>query len=95
MMRVRLQAKAPHVLSGSKSEMVPLSVTIRPANNFPGTYEYQTNSRALLQMLRQKTDLSGLALSQFEQDLRISREVKLPYVVLREETLQEIGYFTE
>lgn len=95
MMRVRLHAKAPHVLSGSKFEMVPLSVTIRPANNFPGSYEYQTDSRSLLQMLRHKTDLSGLALSQFEQDLRITREVKLPFVMLREEVLEELGYFTE
>ena len=95
MMRVRLNAKAPHVLSGSKFEAVPLAVTIRPANNFPGSYEYQTDSRSLLSMLRHKTDVNSLALSQFEQDLRMTREVKLPFVALREEVLEELGYFTE
>lgn len=94
MMRVRLHAKAPHALSGSKFAMVPLSVTIRPANNLPGSYEYQTDSRALLHMLR-KTDISGLALSQLEQDLRLCRELKVPAVSMKEEMLEELGYFTE
>ncbi len=100
MMRVRLHAKPAlpssglPVLSLSKFAMVPLSVTIRPANNLPGSYEYQTDSRTLLQMLR-KTDISGLALSQLEQDLRLCRDLKVPAVSMKEELLEELGYFTD
>ena len=79
----------------SKFALVPLSVTIRPANNLPGSYEYQTDSRTLLQMLRSKTDISGLALSQLEQDLRLCRELKVPAVSMKEELLEELGYFTD
>ena len=102
MMRVRLHAKAaacnPYALPTlplSRASMIPLSVTIRPANNLPGSYEYQTDSRTLLRMLRRKTDISGFLLSQLEQDLLVRRELKVPSISVKEEVLQELGFFTD
>ena len=102
MMRVRLHAKAaacnPSLLPTlplSRASMIPLSVTIRPANNVPGSYEYHTDSRSLLRMLRRQTDISGLLLSQLEQDLLVRRELKVPSISVKEELLQELGYFTD
>ena len=95
MMRVSLLASSPERLSASRSDNVFLSVTIKPANNLPGSFEYQTDSRSLLQMLRQETDLSGPALESFHRDLQISTKARLHGLRLRDETLQEIGYFID
>ena len=95
MMRVSLLATSPDSLSSSRTDNVFLSVTIKPSNNLPGSFEYQTDSRTLLQMLRQETDLSGPALESFHRDLQISTKARLHGVKLSEETLQEIGYFID
>ena len=79
--------------SGTKS--VPLSVTIKPANNVLGSFEYQTDSNALLQLLRKKTDLSGYVLEAFRSELEISRQGRIRAVNFQEEILQEIGYFID
>ena len=79
----------------SRTSHVPVSVTIKPANNVPGSFEYQTDTHALLRLLRQKTDLSGYALDSFQTDLELSTQGSLRAVDLKDEVLREIGYFID
>ena len=95
MMRFKLEATSSVPLSLSRSTNLPLSVTIKPANKVPGSFQYQTDSKSLLKLLRQKTDLSGFALDMFSSELQISRHVSLPGVCLKEDVLREIGYFID
>lgn len=94
-MRISLQAKSSLPLSMSHSKSVPLLVTIKPANNVPGSFEYRTDSDALLQLLRRKTDLSGYVLDSFRTDLEISKQGRIRSVDFNEDVLQEIGYFID
>jgi len=94
-MRISLQAKSSLPMSMSRTNNVPLSVTIKPANNVLGSFEYQTDSNALLQLLRQQTDLSGYVLDAFRSDLEISTQGRIRAVNFKEEVLQEIGYFID
>ena len=95
MMRVSLHTQAATSLSTSRTDNVPLSVTIRPSNNLPGSFEYQTDSRSLLQMLRRSTDLSGLAIETFQSELQHGTRARLHVVKLKEETLEQLGYFID
>jgi hypothetical protein len=74
---------------------VPLSLTIRPACGLPGDYEYPTDSRALLELLRQKTDLRADVLQRFEKNLRASLGARLMGVELSIGVLTDIGYFVD
>lgn len=95
MMRVSLLALSPAPLFQSRKNNVPLSVTIKPANNVPGSFEYQTDSQTLLRMLHHETDLSELTLEAFQSNLLVSTKARLPAITLREETLRDIGYFID
>ncbi|HUD15553.1 MAG TPA: hypothetical protein VMQ56_18010 [Terracidiphilus sp.] len=74
---------------------VPLSLTIRPACGLPGDYEYPTDSRALLKLLRQETDLRADVLQRFEKNLRASLGARLMGVELSDGVLTDIGYFVD
>ncbi len=95
MMRIDLQAQSSIPFFQSRTDNIPVSVTIKPSNNVPGTFEYQTNSRSLLRLLRLNTDLSGCVLDNFRKDLEVSSKGRLPAVKLRVQFLREIGYFVD
>jgi hypothetical protein len=94
LMRVNLITQ-PSDRSDSSAGTVPLSLTVRPACGLPGDYEYPTDSKALLRLLRQQTDLSADALQCFEKDLRDSRGARLMGVELSDSVLTDIGYFID
>jgi hypothetical protein len=74
---------------------VPLSLTIRPACGLPGDYQYPTDSLALLEMLRQQTDLPADVLQRFEKNLHAPLGARLMGVELSDGVLTEIGYFVD
>jgi hypothetical protein len=74
---------------------IPLSLTIRPTCRLPGDYQYQTDSAAILQMLRQHTDLPSFVLKRFEGDMYASGNAQLLGVELSEGLLTDIGYFVD
>ncbi|HTB96881.1 MAG TPA: hypothetical protein VK716_07715 [Terracidiphilus sp.] len=75
--------------------VIPLSLTIRPACGLPGDYEYKTDSRALLQLLRRQTDLPSTVLERFEGNLGSLMSARLLGVELSDVVLTEIGYFID
>jgi hypothetical protein len=93
-MRVNLFA---HVAPTPAPEAGPVSVslTIKPACGLPGTFEYKTDSVALLNMLHRRTDLNGAILSEFKKNLHTSHQVKLLGVDIKDQALEEIGYFVD
>ena len=93
-MRITLQARSLQT-TFPLGNNAPLSVTIKPANNVAGSFDFETSSHALLKLLRQKTDMSDAALDLFHQGLRFSSKSRIPAVTLRDEVLEEIGYFIE
>src|SRR4051794_7638396 len=74
---------------------IPVSLTIRPACGLQGDYQYETDSAALLKLLRRETDLPATALERFEEDLYAFFVARLRAVELSERVLTEIGYFTD
>jgi hypothetical protein len=74
---------------------IPLSLTIRPACGLQGDYKYKTDSAALLQLLREQTDLPSSVLKRFEKDLYAPIGARLLAVELSERVLTEIGYFID
>jgi hypothetical protein len=72
-----------------------LSLSIRPACRLPGDYQYLTDSAAILQMLRQHTDLPSIVLKRFEDDMYASGNAQLLGVELSESLLTDIGYFVD
>jgi hypothetical protein len=81
--------------SEASTGTIPLSLTIRPACGLPGDYQYPTDSRALLQMLRQQTDLPAEVIQRFEKTLHTSLGARLLGVELSDSILMEIGYFID
>ena len=79
----------------SSAGTIPLSLTIRPSCGLPGDYEFPTDSRSLMQMLRQQTDLPSSVLQRFENDLCASPAARLLAVDLSDRFLTEIGYFID
>jgi hypothetical protein len=79
----------------SGAETIPISLTIRPACGLPGDYEYPTDSRALLQLLSQGTELSADVLQRFEKNMRASLGARLMGVELSDSVLTDIGYFID
>lgn len=74
---------------------IPLSLTIRPACGLPGDYDCQTDSEALLRLLRLQTDLPAYTLERFEEGLRNRLRVRLMGVELNDSVLTKIGYFID
>jgi hypothetical protein len=93
-MRVNL---ITHSLSQSESDRLtsPLALTIRPASGVPGDYHFPIDREALMQLLRQKTELTALTLQNFEMNLHGPLGARLLGVELSEKTLTEIGYFID
>ncbi|MGA2169965.1 MAG: hypothetical protein ABSG62_17310 [Terracidiphilus sp.] len=81
--------------SESGAGTIPISLTIRPACGLPGDYKYRTDSMALLQLLRQETDLPADVLQRFEKNLRASLGARLMGVELSDSVLTDIGYFID
>ncbi|MGA3035527.1 MAG: hypothetical protein ABSD70_19765 [Terracidiphilus sp.] len=79
----------------SRPGTIPLSLTIRPACGLPGDYECPTDSAALLQLLRQQTDLPSHVLERFEKSVRGSVSARLLGVELSDSALTKIGYFID
>jgi hypothetical protein len=93
-MRVNLSTQPSGSLA-SGSGTVPLTLTIRPACGIPGDYECQTDSEALVRLLRQQTDLPASVLETFERKLRVPLGARLLAVELSDNVLTDIGYFID
>jgi hypothetical protein len=93
-MRVNLITR-PSAQVEAGAAAVPLSVTIRPACGVPGDYDCQIDSKSLLRMLRQQTDLPAFVLERFEEGLRNRIGAKLMGVDLNDNALTDIGYFID
>jgi len=93
-MRVNLITQ-PSGYSQPGEGTIPLSLTIRPACGLPGDYQCPTDSAALLQLLRQQTDLPSHVLERFEKSLRASVGARLLGVELSDSVLTNIGYFID
>ena len=91
-MRVNLTAQTSRQLT-PEWQPVPVALLIQPSRGLPGEYTYTTDSRALLQMLKQKTDLPASVIDRFKADLRLSPKVRLLGVDLNDQVLTAIGYF--
>jgi len=81
--------------SGVREGTIPLSLTIRPACGVAGEYVLATDSKALMRLLRQRSDLSGVILDRFENKLGATQPARLLGVDLSESVLTDIGYFTD
>jgi hypothetical protein len=79
----------------SSKGKIPLSLTIRPACGFPGEFQFPTDSDALMQLLRQKTNLRASVLARFEDKLCAPVGARLLSVELSESVLTDIGYFID
>ena len=93
-MRVNLFAKASSGLL-NRSGNIPISLTIKPTCGVEGTYEYATDSAAVLRMLRNQTDLNGTVIDRFRSELEVLDDVRLLGVVLKDEALEQVGYFID
>lgn len=93
-MRVNLITR-PSNQPESNMVTVPLSLTIRPACGLPGDYDWQTDSKSLLRLLKLQTDLPATTLKRFEEGLRSQRGARLMGVDLNDRVLTQIGYFID
>jgi hypothetical protein len=93
-MRVNLITQSAAASTPGKGA-IPLSLTIKPACGLPGDYQYTTNSAALMQMLRQQTDLPAAVLQRFEGKLWDKLGARLLGVELSDRLLTDIGYFID
>lgn len=93
-MRVNLITR-PSNQPESNLVTVPLSLTIRPACGLPGDYDWQTDSKSLLRLLKLQTDLPATTLKRFEEGLRSQRGARLMGVDLNDRVLTQIGYFID
>jgi hypothetical protein len=81
--------------SESNTGAIPLLLTIRPACGLPGDYDWQTDSKALLRLLRLQTDLPEYKLERFEEGLHSRVGARLTNVELNDTVLTKIGYFID
>ena len=93
-MRFDILAKTSQSVA-PRAGTIPLSITLRPANCCPGTFEYKSNSRALLNMLRDETDLNGYTLASFDGELHARSVARIRGVNLGDTILRDIGYFID
>jgi hypothetical protein len=61
----------------------------------PGDYDWQTDSKSLLRLLKLQTDLPATTLKRFEEGLRSQRGARLMGVDLNDRVLTQIGYFID
>jgi hypothetical protein len=61
----------------------------------PGDYSCQTDSKALLRLLRLQTDLPAYTLERFEEGLCDQLGARLMGVELNDSVLTKIGYFID
>jgi hypothetical protein len=61
----------------------------------PGDYDWQTDSKALLRLLKHQTDVPNYKLERFEQCLRSKVGARLTGVELNDNLLTKIGYFID
>jgi hypothetical protein len=93
-MRVNLITQASvEAMSGKGA--IPLSLTIKPSCGLPGDYQYQTDSSALLHLLRKQTNLPTAVLERFETNMYSSNNARLLGVELSDRVLTDIGYFVD
>ena len=93
-MRVTVAAQASDQPT-HRSLDVPVTVQIRPSCGMPGEHSYRTDSYALRNMLKRRTDLSGVDIDCFMTQLRTCAGARLFRVELNDQTLREIGYFID
>lgn len=93
-MRVNLITQ-PLSRSKSGEGKTSLSLTIRPACGVDGEYQFPIDSNALMQLLRQKTNLPATVLERFEGKLCMPAGARLLGVELSEPVLTDIGYFID
>jgi hypothetical protein len=93
-MRVNLFAKTSAGLL-NRSGAIPLSLTIKPTCGVEGMFEYATDSTSLLRMLRNETDLNGAVIDRFRSELEILTDVRLLGVALKDEVLEQVGFFID
>lgn len=93
-MRVNLTALISEQPPKNPSAM-PVKVRIRPFRGMPADHSYMTDSRTLVRMLSNRTDLSGGALDKFETDLRFASAARLFGIELNDQTLREVGFFLD
>jgi hypothetical protein len=93
-MRVNLITQPFSRTTSSEGE-ISLSLTIRPACGVSGEYQFPTDSKALMQLLRQKTNLPAPVLERFEGKLCAATGARLLGVELSERVLTDIGYFID
>lgn len=93
-MRVNLFAKtSPGLLDRSGS--IPLSLTIKPTCGVEGMFEFATDSTTVLKLLRNETDLNGAVIDRFRSELEILNDVRLLGVAVRDEALEQVGFFID
>jgi hypothetical protein len=61
----------------------------------PGDYDWQTDSKSLLRLLKLQTDLPATTLKRFEESLRSQLGARLMGVDLNDRVLTQIGYFID
>ena len=77
------------------SDATTVSVTLKPVGRCRDTYEYKSDSQALLRMLRRNTEVNGYELAAFNGNLRIRKNAQLNCVELKDGVLREIGFFID
>jgi hypothetical protein len=93
-MRVNLITQPSSRTQSGKGKF-PISLTIRPASGFPGEYQFPTDSKALMRLLRQNTNLPAPLLERFEAKLVAPIGARLLGVELGDSVLTKIGYFID
>jgi hypothetical protein len=93
-MRVNLITE-PFGRAKSGKGKISLSLTIRPACGVPGDYQFPTDSKSLMGLLRRETDLPAPTLERFEGKLCTVIGARLLGVELSERVLTDIGYFVD
>ncbi len=90
-----LNARSLVPFTRCSKDSIPLSVTIRPANLAPGSFQYRSDSASLLKFLRRHTDLRDDILKYFRSELDRSSRAKLAVIDFKDNELRQIGYFID
>jgi hypothetical protein len=86
----------PWGVSRETKEPIPISLTISPSYpSFGGHYRLQIDGMALMQLLRNETNLPVRALNRFEGKLGTLIGAQLLGVELSDNVLTDIGYFVD
>lgn len=93
-MRVTVAASAS-TPNANRSFGVPVTVKVRPSCGVPGEHSFTINSHELKSILRRDTELSGVVIDCFMDQLSRCPVAKLPAITLADRTLREVGYFID